>query len=285
MTPCRGDILQILRNEPMKNRTTLRIGGRVRELIIPESEEELMECAGRADLILGRGSNLLVADGELDICVVSTEMLRDIVFDGDKVTAGAGVTLTELAVKCAERGLGGLEFAHGIPGSVGGAIFMNAGAYGGEMKDVITSVRAITGGKIVDIPNAECGFSYRASRFQQGGIVASATFKLRRRDEGEIRAKMRELGDKRREKQPLEFPSAGSTFKRPEGYFAAALIEEAGLKGAAVGGAQVSEKHAGFLINRGGATFEDFTALMEKVQREVYSRSGVELEPEVRIIK
>lgn len=285
MTPCRGDILQILRNEPMKNRTTLRIGGRVRELIIPESEEELMECAGRADLILGRGSNLLVTDGELDICVVSTEMLRDIVFDGDKVTAGAGVTLTELAVRCAEMGLGGLEFAYGIPGSVGGAVFMNAGAYGGEMKDVITSVRAITGGKIVDIPNEECGFSYRASRFQQGGIVASATFKLRRRDKGEIRAKMRELGDKRREKQPLEFPSAGSTFKRPEGYFAAALIEEAGLKGAAVGSAQVSEKHAGFLINRGGATFDDFTALMEKVQREVYSRSGVELEPEVRIIK
>ena len=277
--------MQILRNEPMKNRTTLRIGGTVRELIIPESEEELLRCADRADLILGRGSNLLVADGELDIAVVSTEMLREITFDGDSVTAGAGVTLTELAVKCAEKGLGGLEFAHGIPGSVGGAVFMNAGAYGGEMKDVITSVRAIIGGELIDIPNSDCGFSYRASRFQRSGVVASATFKLTERDKDEIRARMRELSEKRRERQPLEYPSAGSTFKRPEGYFAAALIDEAGLKGASVGGAQVSEKHAGFLINRGSASFDDFASLMEMVQREVYSRSGVMLEPEVRIIK
>lgn len=285
MTPCRGDDLQILKNEPMKNRTTLRIGGTVRELLIPENEEEFALCAESADFIIGKGSNLLIADGGLDRRAVSTELLRDIRIEGELVTAGAGAALAELAVRCAEAGLTGLEFAHGIPGSVGGAVFMNAGAYGGEIKDIVVSVRAAVGGEVRDFSNEECGFGYRTSRFQSGGAVISAVFRLKRGDRGEIFARMRALDEKRREKQPLEYPSAGSTFKRPKGYFAAALIDEAGLKGVSVGGAQVSEKHAGFLINRSGADFADFSALMELVKDRVYEKTGVVLEPEVRIIK
>ena len=201
--------------------------------------------------------------------------------------AGAGISLAKLAVFAAEAGLSGLEFAHGIPGSLGGAVFMNAGAYGGEMKDVLESAEiALPDGTLREVPAEELELSYRHSALEgSGALVTAATVKLTPAEPEAIRARMRELMEKRRASQPLDMPSAGSTFKRPVGGYAAALIDQAGLKGFAIGGAQVSEKHAGFVINRGGATFDDVLRLMEHIQKTVLEKSGVRLAPEVRILK
>lgn len=287
--------LEMHENEPMSAHCSFRIGGPARLMACPASGAEaaallrlLREAEAPVEL-MGKGTNLLVADEGLDAVVVrlgeaisGAELLP-----GDRVRAGAGISLAKLAVFAAEAGLSGLEFAHGIPGSLGGAVFMNAGAYGGEMKDVLESAEiALPDGTLREAPAEELELSYRHSALEgSGALVTAATVKLTPAEPETIRARMRELMEKRRASQPLDMPSAGSTFKRPVGGYAAALIDQAGLKGFAIGGAQVSEKHAGFVINRGGATFDDVLRLMEHIQKTVLEKSGVRLAPEVRILK
>ena len=287
--------LELLENEPMSTHCAFRIGGPARLMCCPASAAEaaallkLLAGEGAPFELMGNGTNLLVPDEGLDKVVVrlGEAMSAAEPLGEGRIRAGAGITLAKLAVFAANEGLSGLEFAHGIPGSLGGAVFMNAGAYGGEMKDVLESVEyADTDGAVRSVPAAELGLSYRHSAFEgTERLVTAATVRLTPKEPEEIRARMRELLEKRRASQPLDMPSAGSTFKRPAGGFAAALIDEAGLKGFAIGGAQVSEKHAGFVINRGGATFGDVLRLMEHIQKTVFDRSGIRLEPEVRILK
>lgn len=279
---------------PMARHTSFHIGGPARLMLFPASAEELsfaLETAaelGASPLVIGSGTNLLIADAGLDRPVIKTvDGVGRLERTGEtEITAGAGVPLARLASFAQRCGLSGLEFAHGIPGSVGGAVVMNAGAYGGEMKDAAEEAAALdAAGRRFSRKGAELDFSYRHSVFSDGeSAVLEARLCLAPGDPEEIRAKMEELAARRKGSQPLEYPSAGSFFKRPKGYYAAALIEEAGLKGTAVGGAQVSEKHAGFLINRGGATCADVLRLMEIVQETVFRAFGAELEPEVRIL-
>ncbi len=285
--------LSVSREEPMASHTTFRIGGPARRMAFPSSPEELAALLALAEkegwpwMTVGNGSDLLVRDEGLDLLVIATGKLEHMELMGDhRIRAWAGVSLARLAVFAMEHGLEGLAFAHGIPGSLGGAVFMNAGAYGGEMCQVVDAVTAWLPGKgVVELRGEELAFGYRRSCFgENGGVVLYADLTLRRGDSQTIRREMEELIRRRREKQPLEYPSAGSTFKRPEGYFAAALIEQCGLKGAAVGGAMVSPKHSGFIINTGGATCQDVLALIAKVQDTVKGETGVALEPEVRIL-
>ena len=277
--------------EPMSRHTTFRIGGPVSALIEPKSIGAFVwfvrELTGRGVpyFLLGNGSNLLVSDGGHEAVALSTARLDTLRFSVDSVICGAGVTLARAASGAREQGLTGMEFAHGIPGSVGGAIYMNAGAYGGEMRDIVESVTCVDPqGKVRVLPGEECGFGYRTSVFQRGGAILSATLRLRPGDPKKIKETMDDLMARRREKQPLNYPSAGSTFKRPENGYASKLIDEAGLKGLRVGDAQVSEKHAGFIVNLGSATFSDVYSLMALVITKVYKSSGVRLEPEVKII-
>lgn len=239
-------------------------------------------------LLIGNGTNLLVSDEGLDTVVIDTsaELSRlDLTGDGE-ITADAGVSLATLAVFAWKNGLKGLAFAHGIPGTLGGGIVMNAGAYGGELKDVVTEVTALYPDGVKVLTPAQLDFSYRHSVFSAGeGIVLGAKLKLETGDKDAIKAEMDELMARRKASQPLELPSAGSTFKRPAGYFAGTLIEGCGLKGCRVGGAEVSPKHAGFVVNVGGATCADVLALIEKVRKTVYDAHGVMLEPEVKIIR
>ena len=277
----------------MKNHTSFKIGGPARVMFFPENPEDLTQLCdllhkhGIQPLIMGNGTNLLANDRPLDIAVVKTTGLRSIErIVEDEISAGAGALLSKLAVFAYECGLTGLEFAHGIPGTLGGAVIMNAGAYGGEIKDVVrkTTIYNAKTGKC-SITGAEHGFSYRHSRLSDTGeTVLSSMIRLEKAEREEIKAKMDELSIRRRESQPLDLPSAGSTFKRPREGYAAALIEQAGLKGYTVGGAQVSEKHSGFIVNRGGASFSDVMAVIEHVRGTVLDRFGIELEPEVRII-
>ena len=286
--------LTVMCDEPMCEHTTLRIGGNARRFTRPNSQQELSgllavaEEAGVPYLVVGNGSNLLVADEGVDRLVIHTGAMDQMVLrSGNTISASAGVSLARLAVFARKHGLSGLEFAHGIPGSLGGAVCMNAGAYGGEMCQVITEVTAWLPGKgVCRLTADEADFGYRHSWFSDNeGVVLAAEMQLTQDDEDEIQKRMEELIRRRREKQPLEYPSAGSTFKRPEGHFAGALIEQCGLKGYRVGGAEVSEKHAGFVINKGGATCRDMLTLIEKVQAAVYAATGVKLEPEVKIIR
>ena len=283
--------LWLLENEPMAAHCSFRIGGPAEVFAEPEDERTL--CAlwrylhqhGIPVTVIGNGTNLLVhEEGVRGVVLHLGERFSAISAEEDRLYACAGAALSKLASEAKERGLAGLEFAHGIPGSVGGAVLMNAGAYGGEMKDVVTSVCYLNhDGEIGE--TWEPGFAYRQSRFAgRGEVVVGAWVRLTPDDPAAIHARMMELWAKRSASQPLDKPSAGSFFKRPAKGYAGALIEEAGLKGFSIGGAQVSEKHAGFLINTGIATFSDVTALMEYVQETVYARSGVHLEPEVRII-
>ena len=287
--------LELFENEPMSAHCSFRIGGPARLMCCPGTAEEaaallrLLHESGAPFELMGNGTNLLVPDEGLDKVVVRLgEAMSEAISLGDgHIRAGAGITLAKLAVFAANEGLSGLEFAHGIPGSLGGAVFMNAGAYGGEMKDVLESVEyADTDGVVRSVPASELGLSYRHSAFEgTKRLVTAATVRLAPKEPEEIKARMRQLMEKRRASQPLDVPSAGSTFKRPVGGYAAVLIDEAGLKGFAIGGAQVSEKHAGFVVNRGGASFEDVIRLMEHIKKTVYDRSGIMLEPEVRILK
>lgn len=286
--------LELHENEPMAAHCSFRIGGPARLMACPASGAQaaallrFLRERGAPVELMGKGTNLLVADG-LDAVVVRLgEAISEAgLLPGDRVRAGAGISLAKLAVFAADAGLSGLEFAHGIPGSLGGAVFMNAGAYGGEMKDVLQSAElALPDGTVSEVPAQELELSYRHSALEgSGALVTAATLKLTPAQPEDIRARMRELMEKRRASQPLDLPSAGSTFKRPAGGYAAALIDQAGLKGFAIGGAQVSEKHAGFVVNRGGATFEDVLRLMAHIEKTVFEKSGVRLEPEVRILK
>ena len=284
--------LEIRQGVRLDGYTTLRVGGPADLFAEPRSEEELcalMQAAREADipvLWLGNGSNLLVRDGGFrGLAVHIGKRFSEIRPTEAGLYAQAGALLSALSRAAQAAGLSGLEFAQGIPGTVGGGVYMNAGAYGGDLSQTITAVRVLAAGTIQEIPGAEMGFSYRHSRaMERGELVLGAAFALKPDDPAAIEGRMRDYAARRREKQPLEYPSAGSFFKRPEGHFAGALIEQAGLKGAAVGGAQVSEKHAGFLINCGGATAQDFLQLMALVQEKVEDAFRVRLEPEVRII-
>ena len=283
---------QIRIDEPMSRRTTFRVGGPADVLFLPESAGQVVRAldaareAGVPAIVIGNGSNLLVRDkGIRGLVIALGEGFSEVRIDGETVAAQAGVSLAKLASAAQAAGLSGLEFASGIPGTLGGGCAMNAGAYGGQLSDALVDADVLTGGEIRTLSNAEMQMGYRTTRpLREGGIVLSARFALNRDDPGAILARMKELNARRRDKQPLNFPSAGSTFKRPEGYFAGALIEGAGLKGRSVGGAQVSEKHAGFIVNTGGATAADILALIGIVQDEVQARSGVRLETEVRIL-
>ena len=286
--------LKILHDEPMSAHTTFRIGGPARRMACPATVTELcallavVEEEGFPYLVLGNGSNLLAADDGIDKLVIHTGALDEMERrEGNTLYAASGVSLARLATFARKEHLTGLEFAHGIPGSLGGAVCMNAGAYGGEMCQVITSVTAwIPGRGVCELSLDELELRYRHSWFSDHeGTVLAATLRLTEGREEEIRALMEDLIRRRKEKQPLEYPSAGSTFKRPEGHFAGALIEQCGLKGVSVGGAQVSEKHAGFVINTGGATCADVLALIEKIQRTVLAETGVSLEPEIKVTR
>lgn len=292
-----GDYLPDLEwvcDEPMAKHTSFRIGGPARRMAFPKTREQLVVLAGLLQeagiepLLLGNGTNLLVADEGLDTVVINTSaQLSRVEQTGEcELTADAGVSLCQLALFAWKQGLAGLAFAHGIPGTLGGGVVMNAGAYGGELKDVIADVTALYSDGVRTLTADEMGFSYRHSAFSSGeGIVLGAKLKLELGDPNAIKAKMDELMARRKASQPLEFPSAGSTFKRPPGHYAGPLIESCGLKGARIGGAEVSCKHAGFVVNAGGATCADVLALMEKVQKTVFDTYGVLLEPEVKIVR
>lgn len=288
--------LKVVSDEPMSRHTSFRIGGPARRLAYPVNSAQLaalldlaLDC-GANPFVIGKGTNLLIADEGLDRLVIDTSAMDRMEFGAEPMvlSADAGVSLARLADFACKQGLSGLEFAHGIPGTVGGAVCMNAGAYDGEMKQVIESVTVFFPGEGVrEIPCEGMDFSYRHSLLSDHpeAVVLAATFRLKSGDPEQIREKMRELMARRKASQPLEFPSAGSTFKRPTGYFAGTLIDQCGLKGLTVGGAQVSEKHAGFVINQGGATCKDVTDLIALVQKRVMEEKGVHLEPEVKIIR
>lgn len=291
------DKSRVFENEPMAAHTSFRIGGPADALVVVENESELAGVLkvvtelATEHILVGNGSNFLVADegypgimiklgGEFDAVRLDEN-------DETKVIAGGAKLLSSVSAFVTERGLAGFEFASGIPGSIGGAMFMNAGAYGGEMKDIVKSVRLMKpdGSAVFERTNEEMKFAYRHSAIQEDeSIVISVVFQLTKDNKSEIAARVVELQQKRNSKQPVNYPSAGSTFKRPVGGYAAALIDEAGLRGTSVGGAQVSEKHAGFVINTGGATAKDVLELMRLVRKTVYEKNGIMLEPEVRLI-
>lgn len=275
----------------MARYTTLRVGGPADLLIEATCGQDILRVSrycrehGVPLLCVGNGSNLLVRDGGISGVVLHIgKAFSKITVDDTRMTAQAGALLSAAARAAMENGLSGLAFAAGIPGTVGGAALMNAGAYGGEMAQVIHSVRVVRNGEVIDIPREECDYGYRQSAMmERGDIVLEAAFSLARGSREDILDEMNALAARRREKQPLQYPSAGSFFKRPEGHFAGALIENAGLKGFSVGGAQVSALHAGFLINTGNASASDFLTLSRHIQDTVKARFGVMLEPEVRI--
>ena len=284
--------LKVLKDEPMRRHTTFRIGGPADYFVCPGRAQiaEVLAVAkkcGMAITVIGNGSNLLVGDkGIRGLVVEIGSAMNQIMVDKNRITAGAGALLSQVAAKAAAAELGGMEFAAGIPGSVGGAVTMNAGAYGGEMKDILRTVTVLTPeGELKTLDVSEMDLSYRHSCVpEQLYIVLEAEIELGYKPEKEIRAQMEELRNKRIEKQPLEYPSAGSTFKRPEGYFAGKLIMDAGLRGYRVGDAQVSEKHCGFVINRKNASAQEVRQLMQDVQDKVKAQFGVMLEPEVKML-
>ena len=291
--------LELRINEPMSKHTTFRIGGPAALMALPKTAGEAKAAVktarelGIEPFFLGNGSNLLVADEGYPGFVMklsgrySVDELNRVWEANRLLMTGGAVLLSSLSGCALGRNLTGLEFASGIPGSVGGAVTMNAGAYGGEMAQVLESVTFLDeAGEVCTLPASECGFGYRKSIFfQRKCLILRARFRLEQGDGYAIKARMDELAAKRREKQPLEYPSAGSMFKRPPGHFAAALIDQCGLKGLTVGGAQVSEKHAGFVVNRGGATCGDVLALVDQVKEEVLRQTGVELEMEVKVLR
>lgn len=286
--------LKFCENEPMSEHCSFKIGGNAAAMALPGSVEEtallcrFLKEKGVNPLVIGNGTNLLVTDEPLRRFVIKMSDGMSAIESRKEtgVYALCGISLARLASECAHLSLTGLEFAHGIPGTLGGAACMNAGAYGGEMKQVLRSVTYLDENlRINEKTGDELGLSYRHSIFSDtSAVILGCELELEKGDENDILAQMRELAEKRRTSQPLDKPSAGSTFKRPEKGYAAALIDEAGLKGFSVGGAQVSEKHAGFVINRGNASFEDVIKLMEHIKETVYKRTGIVLEPEVKII-
>lgn len=289
----RAPQLELREYEPMSRHTTFRIGGPARLMALPKNRQEAATAVraarelGISPFFLGNGSDLLVSDGGFSGFIIKTTGLDQTREVNRRLQAESGIPLARLAMAALGRGLTGLEFAHGIPGTLGGGVTMNAGAYGGELVQVLTSVTFLNeDGQVITLPAEECALTYRHSLFSDHPewLILEAEFELPQGDAAAIKNKMDELAQKRRSKQPLDLPSAGSTFKRPEGYFAAALIEQCGLKGLTVGDAQVSEKHAGFVVNRGNATAGDVRRLMEQVQSTVLRETGVTLEPEVKFL-
>lgn len=281
----------VLENEPMRLHTTFQIGGPARFFVRPHGMEGLAACAALcADrsiplLPLGNGSNLLIADRGFDGVVLSLEYLNGIRREENSVVCGAGAKLKDVCEFACAQELAGLEFAYGIPGTAGGAVFMNAGAYGGEMRDVVARSWFLRGNTSGCFEKDAHDFAYRHSVYSGGGrVITQAAFALAPGRPADIRSQMEELMQRRRDKQPLDYPSAGSVFKRPPGHFAGTLIDQCGLKGARVGGAAVSEKHAGFIVNLGGATCADVQALIQKIQADVLQKTGVQLESEIRVI-
>ena len=288
-----GTQVELLVMEPMKNHTTFRIGGPADILALPKTPEEVEKvvrfCNEHAQpyYVIGNGSNLLVSDeGYRGLVLQLYRNFNDIQVNGETITVQSGAMLAAVARMAYQNHLTGLEFASGIPGTIGGAVVMNAGAYGGEIKDVLREVTVLTKeGEVRTVPADDLELGYRTSVIPKNGwIVLGAVLQLKKGDPEQIRARMDELKEQRITKQPLDLPSAGSTFKRPEGYFAGKLIMDAGLRGFTVGGAQVSEKHCGFVVNRGGATAADVWTLICEVKRRVKEMSGVELEPEVKLL-
>lgn len=278
-------------NVPLSNYSTMRVGGNADYFIEPESIDQMVavlsdfEKAGQPYLLLGNGSNTVFSDDGLRIPVIHAgHALAEVTVTGNRMIAGAGALLSSVSKSALEHSLTGLEFASGIPGSVGGAVCMNAGAYGGEMAQVLRSVTVFAGGQVQKLPVDQLHLGYRSSEIiRQKWVVLSAELELQPGDPAAISAVMNDLNNRRRQKQPLRYPSCGSFFKRPEGYFAGALIEQAGLKGYQIGGAQISDLHAGFVINAGEATAADIYRLMRHVQTTVKERFSVDLEPEVRL--
>ena len=283
--------VSVAEQEPMKAHCSFRTGGPAAAFLVPEDEGSMLKLLAVLSeneipfIVLGNGTNVVFRDESLPYCIISTEKLQEIsLTEEGYVSAQAGAALSRVATFAYENSLTGMEFASGIPGSAGGGVLMNAGAYGGELKDIILSVRCCgkNGKYIQELPAEQCDFRYRHSLFQSGDyVILGAVFRLERGEKSGIAAKMKELNARRREKQPLDLPSAGSAFKRPEGHYAAALIEQCGLKGTAVGGAQVSEKHAGFIVNTGTATSADLEALLTLVSDTVKERTGIELQREI----
>lgn len=286
--------LKWLCDEPLARHTSFRIGGPAKRMAFPRNTEQIviltgfLQEMGVRTVVLGNGTNVLFPDEGVDATLISTGEMCAVERIGDtELTADAGVSLARLATEAWKLGLTGLEFAHGIPGSLGGGVVMNAGAYDGALSDVLTEVTALFPDGVRTLKAEELQLSYRHSIFteQPEAVLLRAKVRLQAGDSAAIKAKMDDLMARRKASQPLEYPSAGSTFKRPAGHFAGRLIEDAGLKGARVGGAEVSTKHAGFVINTGGATCADVLALIEKIQKTVFDATGIMLEPEVRIWK
>ena len=286
---CDSEKIEYSLNEPMCLHTSFKIGGPAQVFVVVKSKSELEKAIKKSNelefpfFVIGKGSNLLVSDSGIEGAVINLSGMDKIEVSGNKLTAFSGASLASVCNSALENGLSGLEFAYGIPGSVGGAIYMNAGAYGGEMSQVVESADYVTkDGKTGTVLLEDMELGYRTSIFKKSGaVITSVTFALNKGEKEDIKAKMQDFTGRRTAKQPLEYPSAGSTFKRPIGYYAGALIEENGLKGKSVGGAQVSEKHAGFVINTGDATCKDVKELIKIIQNTVKTNNGVELETEV----
>lgn len=294
MGALRGQQIPFVEKEPLSRHTTFRIGGPAAVLCLPETPAQLLRALelcreyGVRTYLLGNGSNTLFADEGFDGAVICTVDLRaPITVTGTTVSAPAGASLAAVCREAQKAGLTGLEFAYGIPGTVGGAVYMNAGAYGGELKQVLSRVTFLDKDlRLETLPVEELALGYRTSRFEtDGGSILEAVFQLQPGDPQAIEARMQELMARRREKQPLELPSAGSTFKRPEGAFAGQLIEQCGLRGFAVGGAAVSTKHCGFVVNTGGATCADVIRLTDEIQKIVEEKTGYRLSREIRVVR
>lgn len=288
---CTEDI-NIFKDEPMANHTSFRIGGVADYFVTPSGCDEVVKLvkalkeAGEQFIVIGNGSNLLVSDkGYRGVVISISKKMSEITVCKDVLNVEAGALLSRISSVALKHSLAGFEFASGIPGCLGGAVVMNAGAYGGEIKDIVIETTYVScNGEVKTVKGEEHNFGYRRSCFKEGDVILSSKIKLKEGNTEEIKALCEELNGKRKDKQPLEYPSAGSTFKRPEGYFAAKLIDDAGLRGFKVGGAMVSEKHCGFVINYNHATSEDVFNLMKEVKRIVFEKYGVTLEPEVRFI-
>lgn len=283
--------METLENEPLSRHVSFRIGGPVKLMLLPDSAEELevlcnlLRRLGEKPLILGNGTNVLPPDEGIDGAVILTKKAAAVSVDGETIRADCGAGLTRVSALAADAGLTGLEFAYGIPGTVGGALTMNAGAYGGEMKDVAVRTEYLDGElRKLSAEGAAHDFSYRHSRFTASDVILRTELKLNFGDREAVKVRCRELTERRRASQPLEKPSAGSAFKRPKQGYAAALIDGCGLKGFRIGNAQVSEKHAGFVVNLGGATAADVKRLLEEVQRRVLRETGILLESEIRML-